>query len=391
MSFNNKTVQNEFQELAARPVIAIVGTDRFCSGRRWSDCFRRPRAIEAWTRFGWTAASATPAEVLDEVRTPSLLGDRRMVIVDDADELIEGNRKTLERYCSDPAAEGCLVLLCRSLPRNTNLYKVIAKLGGFMQVEPPAGRDIVPWIVRRASEVHGSRMNHAAAERLQEHIGDAPGLLDAELGKLATYAGGARRDHRQGRGRSLRQPARGKSFRSCGRNRRGRRGDGDSALATGPGNGQSGGAQGHRWVGVRRRRITESLPPPRPRTKRGHDAGRGACSRVGSFSRQLGWASTSRMQRMQRDLLEADVAIKTGLSSPAIAIESSSSTTWRRRDFAQGLDKRSYPATWRTAKARRERLAYRARRASCVQPLRTLRRFTSVHGGGTASLPRRSA
>ncbi|MEK6798739.1 MAG: DNA polymerase III subunit delta [Planctomycetota bacterium] len=320
MSFNNKTVQNEFQELAARPVIAIVGTDRFLLRQALERLLQEASRDRGVDPVWLDGRSATPAEVLDEVRTPSLLGDRRMVIVDDADELIEGNRKTLERYCSDPAAEGCLVLLCRSLPRNTNLYKVIAKLGGFMQVEPPAGRDIVPWIVRRASEVHGKRMNHAAAERLQEHIGDAPGLLDAELGKLATYAGG--RDEITAKDVD----------EVCGNLREEKVfglvdaiGAGDAAtaiqlwrqaLATDK-------AAEHKAIGGLAYAVGELLKACRLR-----DRGRSVATMQGEvrvpawvLSRQLGWASTSRMQRMQRDLLEADVAIKTGLSSPAIAIE----------------------------------------------------------------------
>ena len=117
------------------------------------------------------------------------LGEHRVVVVDDADGFITANRQALERYCSNPADTGSLILLCNTLPKNTKLHKIIATAGKVVMCTVPKGREVIPWIVQRASTKHGKRCSSEAARMLRDHLGDAPGLLDAELGKLASYVG----------------------------------------------------------------------------------------------------------------------------------------------------------------------------------------------------------
>jgi DNA polymerase-3 subunit delta len=134
-------------------------------------------------------ASASLAEVLDEVRTPSLLGENRIVIVEDADDFITANRAALEKYCANPSDTGRLILACQSMPKTTRLYKVIEASGEIIVREVPSGRSVPLWIADRAKAVYGKRIAPPAAQRLRDHIGDAPGWLDAELAKLSTYVG----------------------------------------------------------------------------------------------------------------------------------------------------------------------------------------------------------
>ena len=129
------------------------------------------------------------AEVLDELRTMSLLGGRRIVIVGDADAFISENRKALEDYCAAPAPEGSLVLLCNTLAANTRLYKAVNKIGRVVRPESPKGRGVVSWIQNRARTPHGKRLGGPAAQMLQDYVGVSLGALDAELSKLVTYIG----------------------------------------------------------------------------------------------------------------------------------------------------------------------------------------------------------
>lgn len=177
-------------EISRANLFAIVGADRFLRSEalrevltRLGDDADRSGAV----RFDGDGVSA--AEVLDEVRTPSLLGDRRIVVVDDADGFISAHRAVLERYCASPGDDGALLLLCDSLPKNTRLYKIIAKQGEVIVCEAPRGRAVAAWLVQRAKTAYGKRIAFDAAERLREQLGDAPGMLDAELCKLATYVG----------------------------------------------------------------------------------------------------------------------------------------------------------------------------------------------------------
>ncbi len=177
----------------AHLVYVIVGRDRFL--RR--DMLERILAELAGEvdELGPTridGAEAVAADVLDEVRTPSLLGARRVVVVDNADGFISDHRALLERYCSNPTASGCLVLLCNALPKNTRLYRIVSAHGTVIPCEAPKGRGLLSWIDARARQVHGKRLLAPGAQRLREQLGDALGRIDAELAKLSAFVG--RRD-----------------------------------------------------------------------------------------------------------------------------------------------------------------------------------------------------
>lgn len=171
-------------------VYAIVGADRFLRGDALDRLFVGMAGdLDSLgpTRFNGEAAEL--ADVLDEVRTPSLLGNRRVVVMDDADSFITNYRKTVEKYCLAPCPSGILIFLCDSLPRNTNLFKIISAHGMIIPCEPPRPQQVGPWIVAQARDKYGKRMNPNAAQLLRDHLGNSPGVLDAELSKLATYVG----------------------------------------------------------------------------------------------------------------------------------------------------------------------------------------------------------
>jgi len=173
-----------------RLVYAIVGADRFL--RQTALAAHLEKLGTSLDEFGPTRVSgptAALADVLDEVRTASLLGDPRVVVVDDADEFVSKHRDQLERYCRQPSPTGVLILLCNSMPANTRLYKIIKAAGEVIKCEAPAKRALTDWVVRHAEQAYGKRVAPRVAEDLRRHTGDELGLLDAELSKLATYVG----------------------------------------------------------------------------------------------------------------------------------------------------------------------------------------------------------
>ncbi|RME41584.1 MAG: DNA polymerase III subunit delta [Planctomycetota bacterium] len=175
---------------APLPVYAVVGADRLLRAEAVAAVVKELSGhVDALGPTRVEGASAELAEVLDELRTQSLLGDLRVVIVDEADPFISAHRAKLEAYCENPAPSGSLILACRSLPRTTRLYKAIERHGRVIAVETPKGRGLVPWLIERAERVYGKRLERTAAGRLCEQIGAEPGMLDAELSKLAAYVG----------------------------------------------------------------------------------------------------------------------------------------------------------------------------------------------------------
>jgi DNA polymerase-3 subunit delta len=172
------------------PVYAVLSQDRFLRNEAVAELLR---AVDGeGDSLGPTRIEGDQAEladVLDEVRTLSLLGDRRIVVVDDADGFIRENRRPLEEYCSSPVDSGILILICNTLPKNTRLYRIIAEKGQVVVCEAPKGRAITSWITRRAQSEYGRKVGMPAAAALREHTGDSPGALDAELAKLTAYVG----------------------------------------------------------------------------------------------------------------------------------------------------------------------------------------------------------
>ncbi|UCC30421.1 MAG: DNA polymerase III subunit delta [Phycisphaerales bacterium] len=173
------------------PTYAVVGHDRLLRGEVLEGILERlSEEMDTLGPVRFAGPQAALADVLDEVRTQSLLGDRRVVVVDEADSFITANRAALERYCSSPSGSGSLILMCDTLARNTRLYKIINTAGAVVACDAPKGRAVVEWIVNRAQTKYGKGLSHPAARMLREHLGDALGELDAELSKLTAYVGG---------------------------------------------------------------------------------------------------------------------------------------------------------------------------------------------------------
>jgi DNA polymerase-3 subunit delta len=173
---------------AYSPVYAVFGTEDYLRRRALEGIVRRvlggERDSPGLTDFD--GDSANLADVLDEVRTLSLLSDRRLVIVRDADEFVRKHRDLLEKYVQAPCPTGVLVLVCKSWASNTRLYKLVASLGGNVECKPLKPSELAGWAIDHARTVYDCTLDSAAARRLVDLVGPSLGQLDMELSKLAT-------------------------------------------------------------------------------------------------------------------------------------------------------------------------------------------------------------
>ena len=180
---------------SVKPVYAVFGDESFLKrqavGRVVALALEGDPDSMGPTRIDGDTAEL--ADALDELQTLSLLGGRRIVIVEDADGFITRYRKRLEQYCADPATGATLILLCRSLPRNTNLYKLIANRGEVIPCAAPRGAQLAPWINRRAHEAYAKGIEPQAVAELRDLVGSSLEALDNELAKLAVYVGARKR------------------------------------------------------------------------------------------------------------------------------------------------------------------------------------------------------
>jgi DNA polymerase III subunit delta len=120
-------------------------------------------------------------------------GDRRMAVVENADDFVSQYRPQLEDYVAKPSRTGVLVLDLDSLPSNTRLYKAIAAAGLLIDCAAPSPARLTKWLVDWGKEHHRVSLAPAAADTLVELIGPELGLLDQELAKLALVAGDDRK------------------------------------------------------------------------------------------------------------------------------------------------------------------------------------------------------
>jgi len=306
--------------VVVHPIYAVVGQDRFLRSEALEGILRALAShMDTLGPTRVDGENASLADLLDEVRTPSLLGGRRVVIVDDADECIRAFREKLENYCAAPASGGCLIFLCDSMPRNTKLRKIISGGGQVIECEPLKGRAVVSWIVRRAKEVHGKRLIDSAAQVLKEHVGDSLSGIDTELAKLAAYVGDRAEITPQDIDAATGEHREEKVF----------------AVLDAVADGDTVGAL-RAWEQVW---ATDRAAPGRAigglawavrnllRMRRGLDNGADIGSVAPKFAdlkalgKRLERSSAKQLCDQQRDLLAADLASKTGLSTVDVAIE----------------------------------------------------------------------
>lgn len=133
--------------------------------------------------------TASAAEVLDECRSFGLIASYKLVVVDNADDLVkESTRPMFEAYAKSLAESpdcGATLLLRTDTWRPGNLDKLVAAVGCVLKCESPDVPKAVAWVEKRAKKRHNSDIEPAAAALLVERVGTDLGRLDSELGKLA--------------------------------------------------------------------------------------------------------------------------------------------------------------------------------------------------------------
>lgn len=139
-----------------------------------------------WTAVGketdWTT-------VHDELRTVSMWGDCRLIIVSPADDFVSKFRSQLENYTEKPAKKSVLVLDVASFPGNTRLAKRVPKCGLIIDCSELTGPKLLKWITTTAERSFQKTIKRGAAQLLVELVGTSTGLLESELSKLTSYVG----------------------------------------------------------------------------------------------------------------------------------------------------------------------------------------------------------
>lgn len=164
-------------------------------------------------RFDGAQGARIMADVLDECRSQGLMQQYKVVLVDNADQLVKASddepaapklkgkrgpavasaREMLESYAEDPSSSATLVLRA-GVWRPGNLDKAVAAIAGgggsVIKCEPPSEAEAIAWAQKRAKLRHQTSIDAQSAAMLIEAVGTELGRIDTEIEKLALAAGG---------------------------------------------------------------------------------------------------------------------------------------------------------------------------------------------------------
>ncbi|HZW09461.1 MAG TPA: DNA polymerase III subunit delta [Phycisphaerales bacterium] len=132
---------------------------------------------------------AAVADVLDECRSFGLMQQHKLIVVDNADQLVkEAARPLMERYAESPTDEATLLLRAERWNPG-NLDKRIGEVGAIVKCDGVSSAEAVAWIGANCKVRHQAVIDRAAAQLLVDRLGADLGRIDSELGKLAVSAG----------------------------------------------------------------------------------------------------------------------------------------------------------------------------------------------------------
>ncbi len=143
-------------------------------------------------------ASARIADVLDELRSVGLIARHKLVVVDNADLMLQEKedapsssrtpRELMEAYAKSPEPASTLVLRA-GVWRAGNLDKaIVAAKGVILKMAEKNPAEAGAWIIDRARSHHACVISSDAAAELVNLSGVGMARLDSDLGKLAVLA-----------------------------------------------------------------------------------------------------------------------------------------------------------------------------------------------------------
>ncbi len=129
------------------------------------------------------------SDVTDELLTVSMFGDRRIVLVENADGFVKTFRSGLERYLDKPARTSLLILDVKSWPKNTKLARRVSQIGLAVECGTLSGSALVNWLQNLAVSRYEKQIDKDTASLMVSLAGDDLGILQQELSKLASLTG----------------------------------------------------------------------------------------------------------------------------------------------------------------------------------------------------------
>jgi DNA polymerase-3 subunit delta len=129
---------------------------------------------------------------VDAGRTLPFLADRRVVVVRDIGRFRTDELAPLLEYIDDPSPTAVLVVVAGGGQTSTKLTAAVRKVGHVTDVTVPSGKGRTSWIGEQLKDAR-VKLERAAADHLNDHLGEDVGRLPNLLSMLAAaYGEGAK-------------------------------------------------------------------------------------------------------------------------------------------------------------------------------------------------------
>ncbi|MCA9058652.1 MAG: DNA polymerase III subunit delta [Planctomycetaceae bacterium] len=173
----------------AVPVIAMFGAERYLK----LEAIKRIPGLDgedAELSLTKLAGSQTDLRtVLTELKTVSMFGEQRVVLIEDADDFVSENRAALEKYVDQPARASLLILDLKAFQKSTRLYKAIDASGLIVECTELKGASLAKWLIKHATDEYQKTLDKEAAQLIVQLTGDSIGMLQQEVAKVASLVG----------------------------------------------------------------------------------------------------------------------------------------------------------------------------------------------------------
>lgn len=172
-------------------IYVISGTDNYLLEVEKNNLINK-YSIDDFNVSSYNFIDANPLEILSEITTISLFGEKRMVVVNNP-EILKSTYKNIEitnkyiNYFKNPNNDTVLVFLCNfSIAENLEINQVLLQKAIYKVIEEIKGEDLLGWIKKICID-KGYKIDDFAINELIERTSSDTMSIMNELEKLMLY------------------------------------------------------------------------------------------------------------------------------------------------------------------------------------------------------------
>ena len=175
----------------AKPFIFLFTGEEFLRGNKVESLLNQllPPAIRPTNLFRFYPDDFSWSSILNQARTPSLMGGVQVFWVAQVDRVKKANFEAFEFYCSHPASQSYFIFEADELSNSHPLLKLAESFGKHVHIERQDEEEGLS-LMRTKLKRFGKTMTPDAWQVLGERLGASGRLMDMALDQLILYSDG---------------------------------------------------------------------------------------------------------------------------------------------------------------------------------------------------------